>query len=60
MDQSDHRPRSRRNAVRGSGGADRILQHGPEEEISARYLQSSEARGDGSQAGAQLPAQASS
>ena len=60
MDQSDHRPSSRRNAVCGAGGAGRILQHGPEEEISARHLQSSEAGGDGSQAGAQLPAQASS
>ena len=60
VDQSDHRPRSRRNAVCGSGRTDRILQHGQEEKISARYLQSSEARGDGSPAGAKLPAQASS
>ena len=60
VDQSDHCPAGRRNALCGSGRPGRILQHGQEEEISARYLQSSEARGDGSQAGAKLPAQASS
>ena len=59
VDQSDHCPGGWRDALRGPGGTDRIPQHGPEEQISARNIQSSKARGDGSQTGAQLPAQAS-